>query len=95
MSTVEDAAMTRYLMYEARHNLTDLVNRVGYGGERIAIGRRGKDLAVLVSMEDAALLEALEDEIDVAAARKALREKGPAVAWEAVKKDLADKRAKG
>ena len=91
---MEDGPMTRYRMVDVRANLADLINRVGYGGERIAIGRRGKDVAVLVSVEDAALLESLEDEIDVAAARKALREKGPAVAWEDVKKALAAKRSK-
>lgn len=84
--------MTRYLMKEARANLSDLVNRVGYGGERIAIGRRGKDLAVLVPVEDAALLEELEDRLDVEAARKALREGGPSIPWEEAKRVLAGKR---
>ena len=86
--------MTRYLMKDARQNLADLVNRVGYGGERVIIGRRGRDLAALVPVEDVALLEALEDELDLRAARKALREKGPRVAWADLKKELAAKRSK-
>ena len=66
--------MTRYAMAEARKNLTDIVGRVAYGGERIAIRRRNKDLAVLIPVEEAALLEEIEDHLDVKAARKSLAE---------------------
>jgi len=66
--------MTRHAMAEARRNLTDIVSRVAYGGERIAIRRRNKDLAVLIPVEKAALLEQIEDRLDVKAARKALAE---------------------
>ena len=38
--------------------------------------RRGKGVAALVSIEDLALLERIEDEQDIKAARKALKEKG-------------------
>jgi prevent-host-death family protein len=72
----KDSKMTRFAMAQARKNLTEIVSRVAYGGERIAIGRRNKDLAVLVSTDEAALLEEIEDRMDVAAARKALAEKG-------------------
>ena len=81
-------AMKRYSMHEARKELTDLVSRVAYGGERIAIARRSKDLAVLISLEDAKLLEYLEDQADVKAARKAMKEGGPSVDWEKAKKQL-------
>lgn len=59
---------------DARQNLAELCNRVAYGGERLLIARRGKARVALVSVEDLELLEALEDAIDLAAARKALRE---------------------
>jgi prevent-host-death family protein len=68
--------MTRFAMGEARKNLTEIVGRVAYGGERIAIARRTRPLAVLVPVEDAALLEEIEDRMDVAAARKALAKGG-------------------
>lgn len=61
---------------EIRNNMADALNRVAYQGERIVLERRGKGVAAIVSMEDLALLEALEDERDVKAARKALKEKG-------------------
>ena len=76
--------MTRFAMAQARKNLTEIVSRVAYGGERIAIGRRNKDLAVLVSTDEAALLEEIEDRMDVAAARKALAEKGERIPLSAI-----------
>jgi prevent-host-death family protein len=59
---------------DARQNLAELCNRVAYGGERLLIARRGKARVALVSVEDLELLELLEDAIDLAAARNALRE---------------------
>ncbi len=54
------------------------------------IARRGKDVAVLVSVEEAHLLEMFENHIDIAAACKALANpKNKArIPWEKVKKDL-------
>ena len=57
------------------------------GGERVILERRGKGVAVLVSMEDLALLEAIEDREDVRAAKRALKEKG-GVTLEQLKAEL-------
>jgi len=65
--------MTRYPMGEARKNLTELVARVAYAGERISICRRNKPMAVLVSPQDAEVLRAIEDREDLAVAREVLR----------------------
>jgi prevent-host-death family protein len=46
---------------ETRETLADLVGRVQYGGEQVAITKRGKVVAALVSAEDLRLLEELED----------------------------------
>jgi len=43
---------------EARAELSDLVNRVAYGGERIVLERHGRHVAALVPMTDFAHLEA-------------------------------------
>jgi prevent-host-death family protein len=59
---------------EARDNLAEVIGRVQFGGERVTIARRGKPVAVVVSVEDAAWLEAMEDKIDVELAREALAE---------------------
>ena len=42
---------------EAKARLSALMARVGYGGERFVIERRGKPLAALVGVEDLARLE--------------------------------------
>jgi len=59
-----------------RDNLADAINRVAYAGERVILTRKSKGVAALVSMEDLAALQKLEDEADVKAARKARKEKG-------------------
>lgn len=47
---------------QARADLAELVNRVGYSGERVVLTRHGKALAALVPVAD---LEALERPADV------------------------------
>jgi prevent-host-death family protein len=61
---------------DIRDNLSDAINRVAYAGERVILERRGKDVAALVSMDDLALLEQLENAADLKAVRKARKEKG-------------------
>jgi prevent-host-death family protein len=75
---------------DIRNNLADAINRVAYAGERIPLERRGKTVAALVSVEDLELLERLEDEADIKAARKARKEKG-GVSLEEVKRRLGMK----
>jgi len=59
---------------EIRNNLADALNRVIYAGERITLERRGKPAAAIVSLEDLALLEAIEDGEDVRGAKRAIAE---------------------
>ena len=59
---------------EIRNNMADAINRVAYAGERIVLQRRGKGIAALVSLDDLALLEAIEDREDAKAARRAMAE---------------------
>ena len=77
---------------EARHQLAELLNIVAYRGERVSIERRGLPVAVLISVEDAQLLESLEDRMDLEMARKALagaKSKGEKpIPWSKVKKQL-------
>ena len=72
---------------QLRQGFSDALNTVAYAGERIAINRHGKRVAVLVPVDDLAMLEALEDRFDVALAKKALKEKG-AIPWSRAKKKL-------
>jgi prevent-host-death family protein len=66
---------------------SEAINRVAYAGERVLLQRHGKNIAAIVSIEDLELLQALEDRIDLTAARKALKQRGR-VAWDKVKADL-------
>jgi prevent-host-death family protein len=59
---------------EARDEFAEVINRVAYGGERVVIRRREKELAAVIPMEDLRLLERLieqeEDRIDAEEADK-------------------------
>ena len=65
--------MTSTTVSEARNNFPELLNRVGYGQERILIKRHGKPVAAMVSVEDLNRLQALEDAIDSALLRHAVQ----------------------
>jgi prevent-host-death family protein len=82
--------MTRVSTSDARRDFADALNRVSYTHERIVLHRHGKDVAALVPMEDLELLRALEDQIDLDAARAALAEarKKGTKSWAALKKEL-------
>lgn len=75
---------------EARAHLTDIVNEVAYGGERIILTRKGKQLVAIIPLEDLRALEAIENKIDLEDAKKALRdiEKHGTVSWEDAKREL-------
>ena len=59
---------------DVRQNFADTLSRVAYGGERIVLQRNKKPVAVIISMEDLNILRAIEDRIDLVAARAALNE---------------------
>jgi prevent-host-death family protein len=82
--------MTRLTTSDARRDFSDAVNRVSYGHERIVLHRHGKDVAAMVPMEDLELLRALEDRIDLDAARRALKEAGTigSKSWKEIKSKL-------
>ena len=83
---------TRILLSKAREDFAATVNRVAYKDERVILQRNGKDFVAVVPVDDLALLEALEDQLDSAAARKARKE--PGIPWDEAKKLLARKSAK-
>lgn len=82
--------MTRIATGQARKDFASTLNRVAYGKERIVLRRRGKDVAALVPVDDLALLEALEDRMDLEDARAALAEAKArgTTRWEKIKADL-------
>jgi prevent-host-death family protein len=60
-------------MTKARRDFTDIANRVMYGDERICIQKNNKAAFAIVPAEDVEILEALEDQIDIQAAKAALK----------------------
>ena len=72
---------------EIRNNLADTLNRVAYQGERVILERRGKGVAALVSIDDLELLEQIEAQEDLRAAKRARRETG-GVALDELKMEL-------
>ena len=82
--------MTSMPVTAARDELSEVVNRVAYGKERICLTRHGKDVACVVSVEEARLLDLIEDHLDLSDARdalKELRERG-AISWSDLKAEL-------
>lgn len=77
---------------EARANFADLIGRVSYGNERIIIRRRNKPVVAVISVEDLAFLEEIEDQLDLIEAKKALQQakkKGEKpIPWEKIRKEL-------
>ncbi len=72
MRESEDGNMVKVEATKARSEFSDLLNTVKYGADRVVIERRGKEVAALVPIEDLRLLELIEDELDLEAARRAL-----------------------
>ncbi len=82
-------AINRLPASKARERFADVLNEVAVRGERVVLQRHGKSIAAVISSDDLALLEALEDRYDVEAAREALAESGERVAWEDLKRQLS------
>jgi prevent-host-death family protein len=81
--------MTHLAVGDARRDLSDILNRVVYSGERIIITRHGKDIAAIVSSKDLEALERIEDMVDVAEAEKRLSEgRKNAIPYEAIRKEM-------
>lgn len=66
MATVSNEVSTR----ELRNQLSDVLGRAMYAGERIGVTRNGKLAAVVVSVADLEALEAFEMAQDIAAYRE-------------------------
>jgi prevent-host-death family protein len=75
---------------EARSDFAELVNRAAYGGERVRVMRRGREIAAIVPIADVELLERLEDDLDLDAARAVMADpdNSAAIPWEQVKSSL-------
>lgn len=80
--------MTTLNAVRLRATLAETLNQVAYAHERVIVEKHGKPVAALVPIEDLKTLEALEDRIDLEAAREALAEPVTGRPWAEVKAEL-------
>ncbi len=80
--------MTKVAATTLRTTISDILDRVVHHGERVAVERYGKPVAALVSSRDLELLEAIENSMDIEAAKAALSEPGRRT-WDEVRAELA------
>lgn len=85
-----DTVTTKLSTRELRSQLSDVLSRAMYAGERIGVTRNGKLTAVVVSVSDLEALEEFEMAQDVAAYREAKAEDdGTRVTLDELRGDLA------
>lgn len=80
--------MTKISTAKARNEFAEVINRASFGKERFVLTRRGKELAAIVPVEDLALLEELEDQMDIEAAKAALAESDERVSYRDLRREL-------
>ena len=59
---------------DAKDQFAEIINQVAHNKERVILSRRGKDIAVIISMEDYKLLLTAQDKSDVRESMEALKE---------------------
>ncbi len=79
--------MTNLSVSQLRTHISDFISRAAYADQRFVIQKNGKPACAIVSIKDLELIEALEDKIDIKAAKKARRGK-TSIPWEKAKKQL-------
>lgn len=80
--------MVRRAASSVRGDFAETINQVAYRGHRVVLHRRGRDVVAIVPMADLELLEAIEDRIDLDAARKSLKGRGRNIPLKKIKAEL-------
>jgi prevent-host-death family protein len=75
---------------QVRSEWAQTIDQVAHKGDRVVVMRHGKPAAAIVSAEDLALLEALEDRVDLEDARAALArvKRQGTIPWKTIKAAL-------
>ena len=85
---LDDTNITRLSLAELGENLEDTLKRVAGELRRVVVHHQGKDIAVLVPLEDLALIEEMEDRFDVENAEAAMAEDGENIKLADLKAEL-------
>jgi prevent-host-death family protein len=81
--------MTRLAAQKVQENFSATLDRVVDKRERIILHRQGKNVAALVPVEDLALLEELEDRLDIEDAERRLADPNDTpIPYEQARKEL-------
>ena len=81
--------MARIGVSDARDHLSEIVDRARYTQERVVLTKRGREVGAIISIDDLKLLEMLEDQLDIKAARQALEEsQGERISYDDIRKNL-------
>ncbi len=80
-------SMSSLTTVQARNQFSEVINRAAFGKERVVLTRRSHELVAVVPIEDMRLLQSLENQIDIEAARTALKEPG-SIPWKTLKAEL-------
>jgi prevent-host-death family protein len=86
---LEESVMSTVSISQLKDRLSEYLNRVAFGRERIIVASHGKPKAAVISLSDLELLEELED---AQAAREALAEyeQGETIPLEQMIEELAE-----
>lgn len=68
---------------QARHDFTEISDHVAFQGDRVIITRNGRDLFAWVPISDLEKLQAIENQEDIQAAKKAVADikKHGTISW--------------
>jgi antitoxin (DNA-binding transcriptional repressor) of toxin-antitoxin stability system len=81
--------MSRPVAQKTHRTISNSLTRVVTKGERVKVHRRGKAVAALIPLEDLALLEELEDRLEVEEALKVLNDPTDVIIpWDQAKTEL-------
>ena len=81
--------MPRPATHKRQETLSHSLSRVVTKRERVVVHRRGKAVAALIPLEDLALLEELEDRLDIEEAERRLADPNEVpIPYEQVQKEL-------
>lgn len=84
-------SVTRLPVSQVRERFSEILSEVAYGHERIVLQRHGKDVAAVISAEDLARFEELEDRADLLEMERVLKKGEPSILWDQAKAELGVK----
>jgi prevent-host-death family protein len=80
--------MIRLPASQAREKFSEILNEVAHGNQRLMLQRHGKDVAAVISAEDLARFEVLEDRADLLLMEQVIAQGEAPIAWDLAKDEL-------